>query len=189
MVDTTPPDRRSVVWRRAAGRRRAIVRARGRVRQPRRPCTDRGRVPATMETLDDWRRLGEALPGDVEYASFSSAMAAGRRGLALGGDQVVRTAAGYGHCRRPPRRDDAASWSTPVRERRGHHGALSRPAANDAGTFALALKAQTIHAPAEGFFVVERRFLEAAIESVTRDGFTRRLGATLGALAKRNTAA
>ena len=54
----------------------------------------------------------------------------------------------------------------------------------DAGAFALALKPQTIEAPAEGFLVVERRFLEAAIESVTREGFTRPLGATLGALAK-----
>ena len=54
----------------------------------------------------------------------------------------------------------------------------------DAGAFALALKPQTIEAPAEGFLVVDRRFLEAAIESVTREGFTRRPGATLGALAK-----
>ena len=62
-------------------------------------------MPGRMETLDDWRRLGEALPGDVEYAVvLAGAVAAGRRGLALGGDQVVRTAAGYGHRRRPPRR-------------------------------------------------------------------------------------
>jgi hypothetical protein len=54
----------------------------------------------------------------------------------------------------------------------------------DAGAFALALKAQTIDAPAEGFFVVERRFLETAIESVIGEGFTKRRGATLGALAK-----
>src|SRR4029453_6288464 len=37
---------------------------------------------------------------------------------------------------------------------------------NDPGAFALALKAQTNHAPAEGFFVGRRAFLWSAVESV-----------------------
>ena len=54
---------------------------------------------------------------------------------------------------------------------------------NDPGAFALALKAQTIHAPAEGFFVGHRAFLQSAVESVVRDGFSAPFAATIGALA------
>jgi hypothetical protein len=55
---------------------------------------------------------------------------------------------------------------------------------HDPGAFALALKAQTNHAPAEGFFVGHRMFLRSAVESVLRDGFTAPFAATLGAMAR-----
>jgi hypothetical protein len=54
---------------------------------------------------------------------------------------------------------------------------------DDPGAFALALKAQTIYAPAEGFFVVHQAFLRSAVESARRDGFSAPFAATLGALA------
>ena len=51
---------------------------------------------------------------------------------------------------------------------------------NDPGAFALALKAQTVQAPAEASFVGESGFLRAAIDSVLRNGFSASFAATLG---------
>jgi hypothetical protein len=142
-------------------------------------------MPGRMETLDDWRRLGEALPGDVEYA------------VVLGGQW------------RPEGEDwlwEAIKWfelqpDTAIVGGRlvndhgfvldaglGRRGHQVRPVyrglrRNDGGAFALAVKAQTIHAPAENFFVGQQAFLRTAIESVLRDGFGAPFGATLGALA------
>ncbi|HEX6277324.1 MAG TPA: glycosyltransferase, partial [Polyangiaceae bacterium] len=138
-----------------------------------------------LDTLSDWRALGDALPRNVPRIALidlrcrpttqewvweatkwfelqSDAAIVGGRIL---DDRDVVVDAGS--------RITAYETMTPYR---GLHR-------TDAGAFALALKPQTIAAPADGFVVVERRFLEAAIESVTREGFTRRLGATLGALA------
>ena len=140
-----------------------------------------------LDTLADWRTLGDALPRNVERIALLD--------LRMSSDQ---RRSGYGRRRngssssRTRRSWAAASWmiatssSTPaLASPRGETMALYQGLhRTDAGAFALALKPQTIEAPAEGFLVVERRFLEAAIESVTREGFTRRLGATLGALAK-----
>ena len=143
-------------------------------------------MPGRMETLDDWRRLGEALPGDVEYVVVlgepwrpegedwlweaikwfelqpDTAVVGGR----LVDDDGVVVDAGLG--------------------RRGHqvlpvYRGLRR---SDPGAFALALKAQTIHSPAEGFFVGHRAFLQSAVESVLRDGFSAPFAATIGALAR-----
>ena len=78
-----------------------------------------------------------------------------------------------------------ASWSTPGWDAGDSevlpvYRGLRR---SDPGAFALALKAQTIHAPAEGFFVAQRAFLQSAVESVLRDGFSEPFAATIGALA------
>lgn len=142
-------------------------------------------MPGRMETLDDWRRLGEALPGDVEYVVVlgerwrpegeawlweaikwfelqpDTAIVGGR----LVGDDGVVVDAGLGS--------------------RGHevlpvYRGLRR---SDPGAFSLALKAQTIHSPSEGFFVGHRAFLQSAVESVLRDGFSEPFAATIGALA------
>ena len=142
-------------------------------------------LPGPVETLDDWRRLGEALLSDVEYAVVlgdrwrpegedwlweaikwfelqpDTAIVGGR----LIDDDGVVVDAGLGRRGR---------LVTPV------YRGLRR---NDPGTFALALKAQTIQAPAEGFFVGHRAFLRSAVESVLRDGFSGSFAATLGVLA------
>ena len=143
-------------------------------------------VPGRMETLDDWRRLGEALPADVEYA------------LVLGdgwrpeGEYWVWEAIKWFELQP----DTAIVGGRLVDEhgvvvdaglgRRGHqvlpvYRGLPR---TEPGAFALALKAQTIHAPAEGFFVAQRAFLRSAVESVLRGGFSASFAATLGALAR-----
>jgi glycosyltransferase involved in cell wall biosynthesis len=143
-------------------------------------------IPGQMETLDDWQRLGEALPGDVKYAVVlwepwrpegedwlweaikwfellpDTVIVGGR----LVNDDGVLVDAGL-----------ATRGHRVVPVYRG----LRR---TDGGAFALALKAQTIHAPAEGFFVGNWAFLRSACESVLRDGFSAPFTATLGALAR-----
>ncbi len=139
-----------------------------------------------LDTLSDWRTLGDALPRDVERIALLDLRCRPTRqewvweatkwfelqpDVAIVGGRILDD------------RDfvvDAGSRIT-AGETTALYQGLHR---TDAGAFALALKPQTIEAPAEGFLVVERRFLEAAIESVVREGFTMRLGATLGALAK-----
>ena len=143
-------------------------------------------MPGRMETLDDWRRLGEALPGDVEYA-----VVLGERWRPEGEDWLWEAIKWF-----ELQPDTAIVGGRLVDDdgvvvdaglgRRGHqvlpvYRGLRR---NDAGAFALALKAQTIHAPAEGFFVGHRAFLRSAVESVLRDGFSAPFAATLGALAR-----
>ena len=143
-------------------------------------------VRRRLDTLSDWRTLGDALPRDVERIALLDLRCRPttqewvweatkwfelQPDVAIVGGRILDD------------RDfvvDAGSRVT-AGETMALYQGLHR---TDAGAFALALKPQTIEAPAEGFLVVERRFLEAAIESVTREGFTRRLGATLGALAK-----
>jgi hypothetical protein len=139
-----------------------------------------------METLEDWRKFGELLPGDIEYAVVlreqwrpaaenwlwealkwfelqpDTVIVGGR----LVDDDDVVVDAGLG--------------------RRGRHvlpvyRGLRR---HDPGAFALALKAQTNHAPAEGFFVGDAAFLRSAVESVLRHGSGAPFAATLGALAR-----
>jgi hypothetical protein len=139
-----------------------------------------------METLDDWRTLGEALPGEVEYVVVlgESWRPEGEDWLweaikwfelqpdtVLVGGRLV---------------DDADVVTDAGLARRGHQvvpvyrGMLR----HDPGAFALALKAQTIHAPAESFFVAHRAFLRSAVESVLRDGFSAPFAATLGDVAR-----
>ncbi len=143
-------------------------------------------VRRRLDTLSDWRTLGDALPRNVERIALLDLRCRPttqewvweatkwfelQPDVAIVGGRILDD------------RDfvvDAGSRVT-AGETMALYQGLHR---TDAGAFALALKPQTIEAPAEGFLVVERRFLEAAIESVTREGFTRRLGATLGALAK-----
>jgi glycosyltransferase involved in cell wall biosynthesis len=143
-------------------------------------------VPRRLDTLSDWRMLGDALPRDVarialldlrcrpttpEWVWEAAKWFELQPDVAIVGGRILDD------------RDcvvDAGSRVT-AGETRALYQGLHRA---DAGAFALALKPQTIGAPAEGLLVVERRFLEAAIESITRHGFTRRLGATLGAFAK-----
>ena len=142
-------------------------------------------MPGRMETLDDWRRLGEALPGDVEYA-----VVLGERWRPEGEDWLWEAIKWF-----ELQPDTAIVGGRLVDDdgvvvdaglgRRGHqvlpvYRGLRR---NDPGAFALALKAQTNHAPAEGFFVGHRAFLRSAVESVLRDGFSAPFAATLGALA------
>ena len=143
-------------------------------------------VRRRLDTLSDWRTLGDALPRNVERIALLDLRCRPttqewvweatkwfelQPDVAIVGGRILDD------------RDfvvDAGSRVT-AGETVALYRGLHR---TDAGAFALALKPQTIEAPAEGFLVVERRFLEAAIESVTREGFTRRFGATLGALAK-----
>jgi hypothetical protein len=82
--------------------------------------------------------------------------------------------------------DDADVVTDAGFARRGHqvvpvYRGLRR---DDPGTFALALKAQTIYAPAEGFFVGHRAFLRSAVDLVLRDGFSAPFAATLGEVAR-----
>ena len=143
-------------------------------------------MPGRMETLDDWRRLGEALPGDVEYV-----VVLGERWRPEGEDWLWEAIKWF-----ELQPDTAIVGGRLVDDdgvvvdaglgRRGHqvlpvYRGLRR---NDPGAFALALKAQTNHAPAEGFFVGDRAFLRSAVESVLRDGFSAPFAATLGALAR-----
>ena len=78
MVDSPPADRRSGVCRRGPGGRRAIVRGRGRSCDSLALARTVVAMPGPIETLDDWRRLGEALPSDVNTRSFSG-RGAGRK--------------------------------------------------------------------------------------------------------------
>ena len=143
-------------------------------------------MPGRMETLDDWRRLGEALPSDVEYV-----VVLGERWRPEGEDWLWEAIKWF-----ELQPDTAIVGGRLVDDdgvvvdaglgRKGHqvlpvYRGLRR---NDPGAFALALKAQTIHAPAEGFFVGHRAFLQSAVESVLRDGFSAPFAATIGALAR-----
>jgi len=143
-------------------------------------------IRGRLDTLSSWRELWDALPGDVErivlldrrcrptteeWVWEAAKWFELQPDVAIVGGRILDD------------RDvvvDAGSRVS-VGESIALYKGLHR---TDAGAFALALKPQTIDAPAEGFLVVERRFLAAAIESVMRDGFTTRPGATLGALAK-----
>jgi glycosyltransferase involved in cell wall biosynthesis len=143
-------------------------------------------IPRRMETPDDWRRLGEALSGDADYA-----VVLGERWRPEGEDwlwEAIKwfellpdTAIVGGRLV-----DDHGIVVDAGLGRRGHqvlpvYRGLPR---TEPGAFALALKAQTIHAPAEGFFVGQRAFLRSAVESVLRGGFSASFAATLGALAR-----
>ena len=116
-------------------------------------------VPQRLDTLSDWRMLGDALPRNVERIALldlgcrptseewvweatkwfelqpDAAIVSGR--ILDDRDLVV----------------DAGSRVT-VGETVPLYKGLHR---TDAGAFALALKPQTIDAPAQGFLVVERR--------------------------------
>ena len=143
-------------------------------------------LPDRMDTLDGWRKLGEALHSDVQYV-----VVLGERWRPDGEDwfwEAVKwfelqpdTAIVGGRLVTDDGRVVDAGLA-----RRGHqvlpvYRGLRR---TDGGPFALALKAQTVHAPAEGFFVGQRAFLRTAVESVLQDGFNASLAATLGAVAR-----
>jgi hypothetical protein len=144
-------------------------------------------IPGRVETLDDWRTLADALPGDLEYAVvlLERWRPDGEVWLweavkwfelqpdtALVGGRLV---------------DDDGIVLDAGLARTGHrivpvYRGLRR---HEPGAFALALKGQTIHAPAEGFFVADRAFLRSASESVQRDGFSASFAATLGEVARK----
>jgi hypothetical protein len=142
-------------------------------------------LPGPIETLDDWRRLAEVLPGDVQYTVILDA-----RWRPEGQDWLLEAIKWF-----ELRPDTAIVGGRLIDDdgvvvdaglgKRGHqvlpvYRGLRR---TDPGAFALALKAQTNYAPAEGFFVSEGAFLRSAVESVLRDGFHASFAATLGNLA------
>jgi O-antigen biosynthesis protein len=140
-----------------------------------------------LDTLDDWRRLGGALSCDLEYLVVLQ-----EQWRPQGEDWFWEAIKWF-----ELQPDSAIVGGRLINEagavvdaglgRRGHqvlplYRGLRR---DDAGPFALALKAQTIHAPTEGFFVVDRSFLRSAVDSVLRDGFHEPFAATLGTVARR----
>lgn len=143
-------------------------------------------VPGCLDTLSDWGTLGDALPRNVERIALLDLRCRPttqewvweatkwfelQPDAAIVGGRVLDD------------RNFVLDAGSRVTE--GETTALFKGLhRTDAGAFALALKPQTIESPAEGFFVVERRFLEAAIQSIKRTGFTGRYGATLGVAAK-----
>ncbi len=143
-------------------------------------------MPGRMETLDDWRRLGEALPRDVEYV-----IVLGERWRPEGEEwlwEAIKwfelqpdTAIVGGRLVD----DDGVVIDAGLATRRHRvlpvYRGLPR---HDPGSFALALKAQTMYAPADGFFVADAAFLRSAVESVRREGFSAPFAATIGALAR-----
>jgi glycosyltransferase involved in cell wall biosynthesis len=143
-------------------------------------------IPHRIETLDDWQTLGRMLPVNVEYVVILG------EGLRPYGEHWLWEATKWFELQR----DTAIVGGRLVDEdgividaglgRQGHrvlpvYRSLRH---DDAGAFALALKAQTVEAPADGFFIGEVSFLRAAIDSVLRDGFSAPFAATLGAQAR-----